>query len=108
MQPETKFKIKVQTVLKKIPEVWVVKIQQLALRGIPDMLICYKGNFLAWELKVPPNKLKARSLQAHNLESIRNAGGIARVVTPCTLSEAIEEMLCLSQNSSKKSSTKKK
>jgi hypothetical protein len=45
----------------------------------------------AWELKVGKNK--ADKLQLFKLDCIKQAGGIARVVTPETLEEAIEELL---------------
>ena len=96
MQPETRFKLRVTGRLRQIPDLYLVKVQQVAVRGIPDYLICYKGRFFGWELKVPPNKVKPRSLQEHNLNLITQAGGIAREVTPLNLEECIEELLCLS------------
>ena len=94
--PETKFKCKVQDKLKQVPELWVVKIQQVALRGIPDLLICYKGMFYAWELKTEKGKLDP--LQEHVLNNIKLAGGIARVVTPANLDECMEELLGTKNN----------
>ena len=94
MQPETKFKIKVQKRLREIPGVYAVKIQQVALRGIPDILGCYKGKFFAFELKVPPNKVKAGSLQEHNLELIKKSGGFAKEVTPQNFEQTLKELLC--------------
>lgn len=93
MQPETKFKMKVMNRLKTILDLYVVKIQQVSVRGIPDLIICYKGKFVAWELKVPPNKLKAGSLQEHNLNLISKAGGIAREVTPQNFEQSLKELL---------------
>jgi len=45
--------------------------------GTPDLLICYKGRFIAIELKVRDNK--PTKLQEYRLKEIRNAGGIADV-----------------------------
>lgn len=95
MQPETRFKLKVQKRLKDIPGLYQVKIQQVALRGVPDILVCYRGLFIALELKVPPNKVKAGSLQELNLRLISEAGGYAREVTPQNLDSIIQEILCL-------------
>jgi len=89
--PETKFKMKVQSRLSGIPELYVVKIQQVALRGVPDMLICYKGKFFAWELKTDTGK--PTDLQNYVINKIKQAGGVARVVTPKTFEEAMEELL---------------
>lgn len=90
MHPETRFKEKVQRRLKKLPLVWFVKIQQVVIRGIPDILICANGKFIAWELKVGNNNLTA--LQKYNIEMINKAHGIAREVTPENLEERLEEL----------------
>ena len=95
MQPETRFKQKVLARLKAIPDIYFIKIQQMALRGHPDILICYKGHFIAFELKIPPNKVKGGSLQWLNIELIRKAGGIAKEVTPDNFEESLKELLCL-------------
>ncbi len=73
-----------------------MKIQQVTLRGAPDIFMCYKSRFIAWELKVPPNKVKLGSLQAYHLKCINDAGGIAREVTPDNFEECLKEILCLS------------
>lgn len=52
----------------------------VATRGIPDLIICVNGKFVAWELKVKKNK--ATKLQEHNLNKIREAKGVALVITP--------------------------
>jgi hypothetical protein len=91
-KPETIFKEKkVCPALDKIPKLYYTKIQQVAIRGTPDILICYNGKFFAWELKVSKNK--ASGLQNYEIYKIKRAGGIARVVTPATLEEAIQEIL---------------
>lgn len=95
-KPETNFyRNKVKPTLESIPGLFFEKISQVSIRGFPDVLICYKGNFIVWELKVPPNKVKYGSLQWNKLTSISKAGGIAREVTPGNLEEALEEILCL-------------
>lgn len=95
MQPETRFKQKVLTRLRAIPNLYVVKIQQVSVRGIPDIIGCYRGIFFAWELKVGKNKVKHGSLQWLNLELIRKADGIAREVRPENLDDCIQELKCL-------------
>lgn len=92
-KPETVFKEKVFRKIKPIPGLWVVKIQQVALRGIPDLIMCHSGRLIAWELKVGHNK--SNKLQDYVLEDIKSAGGCARVVTPENLDTAIQEdILC--------------
>lgn len=46
--------------------------------GIPDVICCIRGRFVAFEVKVPGNKPTA--LQASVHRKIRNAGGIVAVV----------------------------
>ena len=90
MQSETRFKIKVMKQLKSIPNLWVVKVAQKAVRGTPDLLICCKGRFVAWELKTGTSTTK---LQEYNLDLINKAGGIARVITPDNLEKGLQELL---------------
>lgn len=47
--------------------------------GIPDIIICYKGRFVALEVKRPKGKLT--KLQEKTIKDIRAAGGKAYVVT---------------------------
>jgi len=48
--------------------------------GIPDLLACYRGIFVACEVKTPQNKKGATKLQRGVLKSIRRAGGYAYVI----------------------------
>ncbi len=48
-------------------------------RGVPDLIICANGKFIAVELKVGDNK--PTPLQADYLQRIEQAGGQAHVVT---------------------------
>lgn len=82
MQPETRFKLKVHEFLKTLPNTWFVKVQQRSVCGIPDDLLCIRGQFVALELKVPPNKVEEGSLQEFNLQKIKRSGGLALEVTP--------------------------
>ena len=90
-QPEARFSRKVIKLLEKIPETYVIRTQAGSIVGIPDLLICHKGRFYAWELKVGDNT--ATAIQLHELAKIRMAGGSALVVRPGTLDLAIKIML---------------
>lgn len=46
--------------------------------GVPDILVCYKGRFIALEVKNETNKTSP--LQDINIENIKRAGGYATVV----------------------------
>lgn len=95
MQPESLFKLKVQKRLAQIPNLYAEKIQQVCIRGTPDMIIFYKGWGIAWELKCGKNKVKKGSLQEHKLGKIASTGCIAREVNPENLDAMIEELECL-------------
>ena len=47
-------------------------------KGDPDLVCCYKGLFVAFELKVKDNK--PSKLQDNKLRKVINAGGIAKPV----------------------------
>ena len=93
MKPETRFTAVVKQRLNTIPNSWWVKIQLVALRGIPDFLGCMRGKFVALELKVGNNK--PTMLQAFVIKKIQEAGGYAKVVTPENLEEVLKELECL-------------
>jgi len=80
---ETVFKERVLPLLKQLPRSWVTKIQQVAKRGTPDILLCVAGVFVAIELKTDTGVLD--KLQRYNLEQIARCGGIAIVLTPSNL-----------------------
>mgnify|MGYP001093460241 CR=1 FL=1 len=47
--------------------------------GIPDIICCYKGQFMAFEVKTEKGKLS--KLQEITIERIQQAGGVAFKVT---------------------------
>ena len=52
---------------------------QFGTAGIPDIIVCYKGKFIAFECKKPGGK--PTILQKITLNKINKAKGIAVVVT---------------------------
>lgn len=90
-KPETKFKEKALEDLRGIPGSWWEKIQQVALRGTPDIIGCVRGNFVAIELK-KDEKAKVEDLQEHKLQAIRFAGGHAVVAYPENWNEVLMEI----------------
>lgn len=74
------------------PRVWVLNhrggIGQRA--GIPDLLCCVNGRFLALEVKSPSGKGRLGPKQKLELEAIRQAGGKVAVVASF---EELEEVL---------------
>ena len=47
-------------------------------KGIPDIIVCYRGKYIALEVKRPGGK--PTELQLWNINEIRRAGGIAEIV----------------------------
>lgn len=45
--------------------------------GIPDILVCYRGLFIAIEVKSPTQKGRASDIQKLKIKRIRESGGIA-------------------------------
>lgn len=86
--PETVFKEKFVKILKKIPKLWIVKIEAGAVHGTPDLIICHEGRFIAYELKTETGRTS--ELQKYNLQKIEEACGIARVVTPANYKFVLE------------------
>jgi hypothetical protein len=62
----------------------------LGRSGIPDIIGCYNGSFIAIECKAGRGQLTA--LQARELGSIKAAGGFAVVVREDTLEELEQEL----------------
>lgn len=71
-----------RAVLKKLRDIsgsWWVKINDRVTVGLPDLIGCVSGVFVAIELKT---KTKVTALQAHTLRRITRSGGQAFVVNP--------------------------
>lgn len=88
MQPETLFKIRVLNDLKKLRNTWAVKVQQMSIRGTPDILACINGLFVALELK-KDGKSKTTRIQDYELGKIRKAGGVALLAYPGNWEETV-------------------
>lgn len=60
---------------------WVVKTHGEAMqqRGIPDLIACVRGRFVAFEVKDPESG-EPSPLQTYELAAIIRAGGVAWVV----------------------------
>jgi mevalonate kinase len=71
---------KIKDYLKTIKDCfyWKEHGGQYGTAGIPDIIVCYRGRFLAFECKVGKNK--ATALQELTIRQIVKAGGYALVV----------------------------
>ncbi len=96
---ESSFKKKVISVLKEIDGLYYFVKEAAAIRGIPDIIICYKGKFIAWELKrsqaVANSKRDGHELQKYVIKKINLSGGMARIVYPENFKECLEELKSL-------------
>ncbi len=66
--------------LQTLPECffWKEHGGQYGTAGIPDIIVCHKGRFIALEAKIGRNQ--PTRLQAATIDQIRRAGGKAEVV----------------------------
>lgn len=78
---EKQFETQVKAFLKE-KGCWVLKTWSNGIQreGVPDLLVCCEGIFLAVELKAA--KGKPSKLQLWNIDQIREAGGVAIVLYP--------------------------
>lgn len=98
--PESKFQHSITNILDRWikqgkPLYYFVK-QAGSIRGIPDLIICANGRFIAWEVK-PTAEEAAKTggriaLQKYNISRIVNAGGEADVIHPGNIVEALHEL----------------
>lgn len=82
MAAEKQFENKIKAYLKN-KGAWYIKYWGgggFTKAGIPDILCCYKGKFIAIEVKAPNGK--ASELQLFNLKKIEEAGGKAFLLYP--------------------------
>ena len=66
---------KILAELKTKPDTFVFKTIQCNVRGIPDIIVCHKGTFIAIEVKDGKDKLS--EIQKEQLLRIEAAGGTA-------------------------------
>lgn len=78
---ESAITAEIQRYLARVPGWWGFKVQGggSQMRGVPDIVGCYNGLFVGFEVKRPEvGRLSA--LQAHRIEQIKVAKGHAFVV----------------------------
>ena len=67
---------------KAHPDIWLMKVMGNSIQtgGVPDILACHKGRFIAIELKRPDGEGTLAKRQEAQLSRIIRAGGIGAVV----------------------------
>lgn len=98
---ESHFQSYVKSRLDQVEGLFYFVKEAKSLRGLPDIVGCYKGHFFAWELKrskSESNKTTGRIvLQRHKLSQIQKADGIGEIVHPENLEQKLAELLRLGQ-----------
>lgn len=82
MAAEKLFENKIKEFLKE-QNAWFIKYwagSRFTKEGIPDILCCINGHFVAVEVKSQTGR--PSPLQLHNIRKIREAGGFAFVLYP--------------------------
>lgn len=80
-KPESVFRKRVRAAITELKYTCMIPIQQKAIRGVPDFLLCVNGAFVALELKSTGN-CEASKLQRFWLNEIHRAGGVGIVTCP--------------------------
>jgi hypothetical protein len=106
-KPETVFKNRFVPRLKRLPSTFVVKVQQVAKIGTPDLLICIGGIFVSIELKSSA-KGKVSPLQEHNLNLIAEAGGITIIAYPENEDKVMDYLTKLAHSATKEKTKKER
>ena len=97
MKSEKNFENKIKAFLDKLPNTWHFKhwAGEFSKCGIPDILCCINGRFVAIEVKAA--KGKPSPLQVRCLNKITCAGGYAVVVYPEQFDELKENLIMISK-----------
>ena len=81
MTPEGKVKKKVKEYLKEIGAWYYMPVSNgMGRVGCPDILVCYKGHFMAFETKAPGKIKNVTPNQEREINDIIRANGLALVV----------------------------
>lgn len=92
MTPEAKVKKKVVAELKRFGAYYFYPVTGgYGSSGVPDIIACLMGRFVAIECKAGKNK--PTDLQEKNLRDISKAGGIALVINEENIAEVAAALL---------------
>ena len=81
MTPEGRVKKQVKEYLKSIGAWYYMPVSNgMGRVGCPDILVCYKGLFMAFETKAPGKIRNVTANQQREIDDILRVNGLARVV----------------------------
>jgi hypothetical protein len=90
MTPEGKVKAAVKKLLAKYGAYYYMPVQNgMGVVGIPDIIACLDGRFIAIETKAPGRLSTVTANQRRQLDLIAQAGGIAIVTDDPATVEAV-------------------
>lgn len=97
MEKEKNFENRIRAFLKTLPNGWHFKHWGggYAKSGIPDLIVCINGKFVAIEVKASDGK--ASPLQIRNINEINSAGGYAIVAYPEQFDELKKNLISISK-----------
>ena len=105
--PEGRVKTKIKQFLKKQGVYFFSPIGgPYSTQGVPDIICCVQGYFLAIEVKAPGREKQVTDLQWHNIKAINEAGGRAIVATSVEQVENVFEEQGWLTNESKPTNAK--
>jgi hypothetical protein len=91
MTPEVKVKNKVKKILDSLSCYHFSPLSGgYGRSGVPDIIACYKGRFVAIECKAGKGKLT--ELQKYNIEQIQATGGLAIVINESNIEELLTQL----------------
>lgn len=83
MTPEAKVKAAIKKYLSTLADCWwfMPVSNGMGSMGIPDIIVCIRGMFLAIECKAPGKERSTTALQERQIAGINGAGGYAIVAS---------------------------
>lgn len=81
--PEGRAKAQIKAWLKTLPDLWYFMpvSNGMGTMGVPDIICCWRGIFIAIEVKAPGKEANTTPLQKMQIAGILGAGGHAIVVS---------------------------
>ena len=93
MTPEGKVKKQVKEYLQSIGAWYYMPVSNgMGRVGCPDILVCYSGQFLAFETKAPGKIENVTANQLREINGIQRANGLAHVV------DDVEQVIAIMEN----------